>query len=245
MLNFLANLEWAMLLNPMMRLIPLIICITLHELAHGYSAFRLGDNTAKQMGRLTLNPIKHIDPIGALMILIAGFGWAKPVPINMRNFKNPKKDMAITALAGPMANILLAIAVLLILALFSGPLSAKNASYHGEFLLTSIFNRIPQSINEFIYQIIARTAWLSIVLAIFNLLPIPPLDGSKILFSVLPDRAHTFLMKYERYGFMILICLLFFTDIFSSTVIRLAIWIFSSVAFLLKIIPGEIYAFLI
>jgi len=243
-IDFFRDLNWSMLINPAMRLIPLIICITVHELSHGYAAFKLGDPTAKMMGRLTLNPIKHIDPIGALMILVVGFGWAKPVPVDMRYFKNPKRDMAITALAGPLSNILTAVFVLIILALIGSALTSPDMLFPGEFFINSIFSIVPGSTNEFIYQIITRTAWLSFILAIFNLLPIPPLDGSKILFSFLPDTAHDLLMRYERYGFVILIGLLFLTDIFSNTVIRLALVMISATSYLFGIIPDEVYVFL-
>ena len=176
------------------RVIPALICITFHELAHGYTAYRLGDNTAKDMGRLTLNPIKHIDVFGLLMMLIAYFGWAKPVPVNMRNFKRPKWGMAVTALAGPMSNLLLTIAVLLVFGLVLTPLSGFAA---GEVALIMMH----------------RMAMIGIALAVFNMLPIPPLDGSKILFSLLPDRYYMILMKYERYGMLVLfVGLYFFRD---------------------------------
>jgi len=165
--------------------IPALICITIHELAHGYIAYRLGDNTAKQMGRLTLNPIKHIDLVGLVMILLVGFGWAKPVPVNMRNFKYPKWYMAITAFAGPLSNIILAVFVILVLVL------------------------LPMTTPGIVLTIVYRMAFLSIVLAIFNLLPIPPLDGSKVLFSLLPNDKYNKLMQYERFGMIIIIALLF------------------------------------
>ena len=167
--------------------IPALICITIHELAHGYVAYRLGDNTAKDMGRLTLNPIKHIDPIGLAMILVIGFGWAKPVPVNMGNFKNPKVGMALTALAGPLSNIILAFIVIFIFVLLPAPQD-----------MTGVF----------IMQIIVRMALLNVALAIFNMLPIPPLDGSKILFSLLPENLYYKLMRYERYGMILLLAIM-------------------------------------
>jgi Zn-dependent protease len=153
--------------------------LPLHEYAHGLAAFKLGDKTAKYRGRLSLNPLTHIDPIGALMIFLCGFGWEKPVPIDPRYFKNPKKDMAIVAIAGPLSNILAAVAgglLLNFLYLFKTGLNP---------LLLSIF-------NDFIsYYII-----INISLAVFNLIPIPPLDGSKILMAFLPDHI---LYQYYRY----------------------------------------------
>ena len=173
-----------MLQNIVIIAIPALICITIHELAHGFMAYRLGDDTAKQMGRLTLNPIKHIDLIGLAMILIVGFGWAKPVPVNMQNFKNPKFGMAITAFAGPLSNIILAVVVIF------------------------IFVLLPVATPNILRVIIARMAILNVALAIFNMLPMPPLDGSKILFSFLPERLYYKLMRYERFGMIALLGLM-------------------------------------
>jgi len=173
------------------RVIPALICLTFHELAHGYTAYRLGDSTAKDMGRLTLNPIKHIDVFGLLMMLVAYFGWAKPVPVNMFNFKRPKWGMAITALAGPLSNLLLTVAVLLLMGLLATPLAGSAA---GTVVLVMMH----------------RMAMLGVALAIFNMLPIPPLDGSKILFSLLPDRYYLILMKYEQYGMVLLFAGVYF-----------------------------------
>ena len=189
MSNVFRNLDWSVLTNILMSIIPALFCITIHELAHGFTAYRLGDTTAKDMGRLTLNPIKHIDIFGILMMVVVGFGWAKPVPVNMHRFKKPKQYMAITALAGPASNIILAIIIFFFYGLLFTPLGGNNASGIGEILLLMI----------------SRAALLSIALAIFNLVPIPPLDGSKILFSLLPETAYYKLMKYERYGMIILI----------------------------------------
>ena len=196
-------MDWSVLTGMLMSIVPALFCITIHELAHGYTAYRLGDTTAKDMGRLTLNPIKHIDVFGMLMMVVLGFGWAKPVPINMNRFKKPKQHMAITALAGPVSNILLAVPVFFIYGLLLAPLGGASASGAGEIVL----------------YMVARTASLSISLAIFNLLPIPPLDGSKILFSLLPEDSYYKLMKYERYG-MILLIIFVWSDIFSTTIGR-------------------------
>jgi len=199
-----------MLMNAIVIAIPALICITIHELAHGYIAYRLGDNTAKQMGRLTLNPIKHIDLVGLVMILLVGFGWAKPVPVNMRNFRHPKWYMAITAIAGPLSNIFLAVIVILLYVL------------------------LPMATPVIVIEIVFRMALLSIVLAIFNLLPIPPLDGSKVLFSLLPEDKYNKLMQYERFGMILIIALLFSGrflefDIFTRIVILPAWAMFSNI----------------
>ena len=202
------------LMNALMRVIPILICITFHELAHGYTAFRLGDRTAKDMGRLTLNPIKHIDIFGLIMMMLFRFGWAKPVPVNMHNFQRPKLYMAITAIAGPVSNIILASVVLFLYGLFYEALG-------GDFSVGA---------GAIARELIENTAIISVFLAVFNLMPIPPLDGSKVLFSLLPEDIYYKLMRYERFGIIILI-LAINTSIFQNTIGKLAEAIFSSLVF--------------
>lgn len=156
-------------------------------------AYKLGDNTAKNAGRLTLNPIKHIDIPGLIMLAIFKFGWAKPVPINMNNFKKPRMGMALTALAGPVSNFLLAVVAMLIYGLLYKSLILAGGV--GEFVLETFF----------------YIAYISCALAVLNIIPIPPLDGSKVLFSFLPDHIYYKLMRYERFG-MILLFILILTD---------------------------------
>ena len=204
----------------LMRIIPALICITIHELAHGFAAYKLGDNTAKDMGRLTLNPIKHIDPLGLLMMLLIGFGWAKPVPVDMRNFKYPKWYMAITAIAGPASNILLAVVVMFILGLISTSLGIFIDFSSGVMFYSGDAGLVAGSM-------IRNTVTLSIALAVFNMLPFPPLDGSKVVFSLLPESTYYKLMRYERYGIILLLIvmnseLLFGIDIFRRTIGQLA-----------------------
>jgi len=194
----------------LLRAVPALICITIHELAHGYTAYKLGDSTAKDMGRLTLNPIKHIDPIGLLMMLMVGFGWAKPVPVDMRNFKYPKWYMAISAFAGPLSNMILAVIVMFIAGFVAIPLGS-NAN----------------DITMTIFTLLRITVFLNIALAVFNMLPFPPLDGSKVLFSLLPEKWYYKVLRYERYGMIVLLVImssqLFFNiDIFSRTIGQLA-----------------------
>jgi len=165
----------------------IIIALSFHELAHGYAAYKLGDITAKNDGRLSLNPLKHIDPIGLLFIVIFQIGWAKPVMVNPNNLRNPKKDMAIISMAGPLTNILLSI-------LF--------------FVLYLLLSYNP-SIPEFAIRFIHSSLIINLVLAIFNLLPIPPLDGSKVLGSLLPDDLYYKVVMYNpRIGMGILIVLM-------------------------------------
>ena len=195
------NLDWSVMTNILISIVPALLCITIHELAHGYTAYRLGDNTAKNMGRLTLNPIKHIDIFGVIMMVVVGFGWAKPVPVNMHNFRKPKRHMAITALAGPLSNIILAVVIFFFYGLLFTPFGGQGQTGAGEIALSMI----------------VRAATLSVALAIFNILPIPPLDGSKIVFSLLPEEAYYKLMRYERFGMIILI-LFVWSNLFSATV---------------------------
>lgn len=184
---FWAGLDWSVPINILISVLPALICITFHEFSHGFVAYKLGDTTAKDSGRLTLNPIKHIDVMGLAMMVIFKFGWAKPVPIDMRNFKNPKSGMAVTALAGPLSNIILAAFAFLIFGLFYTPLINAGEAGHIVLILLQI------------------TAKLSCALAVFNVIPIPPLDGSKVLFSLLPEKQYYSILKYERYGFIVLL----------------------------------------
>ncbi len=187
LLNIWNGLDWSFITDTLLSIIPALVCITLHELSHGFVAYKLGDNTAKDMGRLTLNPIKHIDIFGLLMMVVFKFGWAKPVPVNMNKFKNPKKGMAVTALAGPVSNVIICCVVLFIYGLVYFPL-VRAGSEFADSVLTMI----------------STTAYLSLALAVFNIIPIPPLDGSKVLFSVLSENAYYKLMHYERYGMIFL-----------------------------------------
>ena len=190
-----------MVTDALFLVIPILICLTFHELSHAFVAHLLGDKTAKEQGRLTLNPIKHIDPIGFIALLIFRFGWAKPVMVDMTNFKRPRLYMAITALGGPVSNILLAVIMFFIFGLVFSPLNDLLSPGARDIALDMILN----------------TARISIVLAVFNMMPIPPLDGSKVLFSLLPERLYYNLMRFERYGFILLIIFIN-TELFRRTV---------------------------
>ena len=179
------GLDWPYLTNILLGVVPALLCITLHELAHGVVAYWLGDPTAKDAGRLTLNPLKHLDLMGLVMMVVFHFGWAKPVPVNMYRFKNPKWGMALTAVAGPGMNVLIAIVFLFLYGVLFTPL-------HGEGI---------------VLEMIYLTAYLSLSFAIFNIIPISPLDGSKVLGAVLPERHYATLMRYERYGMLLLLAL--------------------------------------
>ena len=171
-------------------LIIVVLSLTLHEWAHGFAAYKLGDYTAKITGRLSLNPLRHLDPFGFLCMLLFGFGWAKPVPIDSRHFKNPKRDFAISALAGPLMNILLAFFALLPYEILYAV--SANGGFRGASEL--VFN-IAQAAYNFFFM----AHWMNLSLAIFNLIPIPPLDGSRILYVCLPAKLYFGVMKYERF----------------------------------------------
>ena len=179
--NLWNTLDFGTLRDAAVQLLAVLFCLTVHETCHGLAALALGDPTAKRQHRLSLNPLRHIDWFGLLMMLVAGFGWARPIPVNPNYFKKPRQGMALTALAGPVSNLLLAL-----LLLIPARLIYTYAHY-------SVFN---QTALDFL----TNTAALSIGLGLFNLIPIPPLDGSKVLAVLLPERAYRWLMRYERFG---------------------------------------------
>ena len=177
-----------------------LLAIIFHEISHGYVAYLLGDGTAKNSGRLTLNPIQHMDILGLLCMILFGFGWAKPVPVNPYFFKNRKLGMALVSIAGPVSNLLMAVLSMSVILAIS-VLEIENQALIGAL--------------NVVMQFFLVFAILNIGLAVFNLIPIPPLDGSKILFSILPRRAYGFILKYERWGMLLLLVLVnvpFFTD---------------------------------
>ena len=183
----------------LLRIPALLLAITFHEFAHGYAAYRLGDPTAKNYGRLSLNPIKHLDPLGTIALLFIGFGWAKPVPINPIYFKDQKKGTALVGLAGPLANLILAFISLILFKMFFNTIYILDAS--SDVFLQHMGRNFIIMLN----YVLMYNIWL----AVFNLIPIPPLDGSKIFISVMPPRIHYNILRYESYGQVILLILLF------------------------------------
>ncbi len=173
----------------------ILLALTVHEFAHGYVAYLCGDKTAKAFGRLTLNPMKHLDPIGAICMLLVGFGWAKPVPVNMRNFGKPKRDMVLVSLAGPAANFVLAF------------ISAGIAQLIMAFMRDGFYiwdNKLHLALY-FVCQLFYIMTVMNIGLGTFNLIPLPPLDGSKILAGLLPNHLAARYLQIERYSHYIIL----------------------------------------
>lgn len=173
--------------------IALLTALPFHECAHAWTANKLGDPTARINGRMTLNPLAHLDPFGALLMIFTGIGWAKPVPINARNFKHPKWGMAISSLAGPVSNLLLAY-----LSMILWKITTIVSYYHSGFFVQNLIT------------IFATMVSINIGLAVFNFIPIPPLDGSRILNLFLPERTYFSIMRYERYAMLALMIAVYF-----------------------------------
>ena len=202
-----------------------LLALTVHEVAHGYMAFRLGDPTARNLGRLTLNPLKHLDPIGTICMIFFHFGWARPVPVNSRYFKKPRRDMALTSAAGPVSNFIMAFLGALVYA-----------------ILYTIFASHPVSNNFAAYiqiaalQLLQYFHILNLSLGLFNLIPVPPLDGSRIFLTFLPAKYYFGIMKYERYiqlGLMILLYLGFL----SRPLSMLVSWLSSGMFRVISLLP--------
>lgn len=203
----------------------ILIALTVHEVSHGYMAYKLGDPTAKNLGRLTLNPVKHIDPVGTLCMILFRFGWARPVPINSRYFKNPRRDMALTAAAGPISNFILAFIGILI-----------------QQILMAVFAKFPAH-SEFTahlqYGAIMLTSYfhvLNLSFGLFNLIPVPPLDGSRIFLVFLPPKYYFGIMKYERY-IQIALLVLLWTNIITIPLSNLVNLISNGMLFIVRLLP--------
>ncbi len=196
----------------------ILVGLTLHELAHGLVAFLLGDPTAKENGRLTLNPIKHLDPLGTILLFIAHFGWAKPVPVNPRNFSFPKRDMSLVALAGPLMNLVL-------------------AAIYG-FGIRMVEQMVPgsESSGRILLDFLYLGLMINVSLALFNLLPIPPLDGSRLLHAAIPLRYERTYGRLERYGAFVLLAVVLVSNLMHVSIIGRMLR--PAVSFFLRLFTG-------
>lgn len=175
----------------LLTVVAILPAMVFHEIAHGWVSYKLGDPSPKYDGRLSLNPLRHIDPIGALFLLVFKFGWAKPVQVNPRYYKNPKSGMALVALAGPVANFILALVCLIVMNVIEKTTGGSVGM-----------------VAYYVYQFFLMSAYVNVGLGVFNLLPLPPLDGSKVLGVFLPTRVYFKYMQFEQWGFVLLFALL-------------------------------------
>ncbi len=185
-------------------LVPALLAIILHEVAHGYVAEKFGDPTARLLGRLTLNPLRHLDPIGTLAIFVFGFGWARPVPVNAGNFRRPRRDMIWVALAGPVTNLLLAVCSVLLLKLLS---LVETYQLFEQATFVQFANPLRLMAGFSLY--------INVLLGVFNLVPVPPLDGGRILTGILPEKQALLVSRLEPFGFVLIVFLVFFTSLWS------------------------------
>ncbi len=190
-----------------------LLAVVLHEIGHGYVAYLLGDRTAKDRGRLSLNPLRHIDPIGLICMVLFGFGWASPVPVNAYYFKNRKFGMCLTAIAGPLSNIVLA---------------AVSCFFLNLLFVIPATGNVPTATLSLVSNFLYIFALLNVGLAVFNLIPIPPLDGSKILFAIFPQRMYGYILRYEQLGMLALIVLINF-PFFSNIITAVRDWLFVTI----------------
>ncbi len=210
------------LITILLSIPAVLIALTVHEYAHGYAAYKLGDPTARSLGRLSLNPFRHLDVLGVICMVFFRFGWAKPVPINTRYFKKPRRDMAITALCGPLSNFLLAFfgafLYFAVSAIFKAAMAGGTPSVFASLCM------------QYTLQFLYLFHFLNLTLGLFNLIPLPPLDGSRIFCVFLPARAYYAVMKYEKYMAIALMLLLyfgFFNNILTEAASRISYAFFS------------------
>ncbi len=217
------------LITILLSIPAVLIALTVHEYAHGYAAYKLGDPTARSLGRLSLNPLRHLDVLGVICMVFFRFGWARPVPINTRYFKKPRRDMAIVALAGPLSNFLLSF--------FAAFLCFAFAALFNAIVGGSIPSPFWKRVMDYVLDFLFLFHFLNLTLGLFNLIPIPPLDGSRILCVFLPVRIYYAVMKYEKYIALALL-ILFYLGFLNDYLIKAALWISDSIFSVFYSIPG-------
>jgi Zn-dependent protease len=192
------------LIDTLLLLPGIIIGLTVHEFSHAYTAYKLGDNTARDAGRLTLNPLSHLDPLGFFMLLLFRFGWAKPVPFNSAYFKNPSLDSVKVAVMGPVSNILLAVVFIMVLKVYAVEITPLIAN---------------EGFTQNVFIILEKAVWINIALFVFNLLPVPPLDGSYLLVHILPDSMGNLKTAIMQYGAYLIVAILIAQNIFNVDIL--------------------------
>lgn len=218
-LSLLRNGEYMLaILNVLSRCFVVFCCTPIHEFSHAFVANKCGDDTARLKGRLTINPLAHLDPVGTLMIFLVGFGYAKPVPVNPARLKHPRRDFALISLAGPVSNLIMGFICVFI----AYALSA----------IGGISNTVSAILQFFLYA-----AQVNVMLAVFNFIPVPPLDGSRILTAVLPDKIYFSIMKYERY-IMIAFMVIVFTGVIDRPLIAIVNFMMKIISFIPNLIFG-------
>lgn len=242
MFNMNFSTDW--LISILLTIPGVLLALSVHECAHGWMSYKLGDPTARNFGRLTLNPVKHIDPMGLLCMIFVGFGWAKPVPVNARYYKKPRRDMALVAAAGPISNLIMSVIGLLLVfisyliyqTVSSDPVSFNILFVYANAGIAPSTDETSIKVMYLIFLLLVRFARLNIGLAVFNLLPIPPLDGSRIAFIFLPVKFYFGIMRYERYIQIAMFALLFL-GAFDGILADLSYYLLVGILYLIQLIP--------
>lgn len=242
MFNMNFSTDW--LISVLLTIPGVLLALSVHECAHGWMSYKLGDPTARNFGRLTLNPVKHIDPMGLLCMIFVGFGWAKPVPVNARYYKKPRRDMALVAAAGPISNLIMSVIGLLLVfisyliyqTVSSDPVSFNILFVYANAGIAPSTDETSIKVMYLIFLLLVRFARLNIGLAVFNLLPIPPLDGSRIAFIFLPVKFYFGIMRYERYIQIAMFALLFL-GAFDGILADLSYYLLVGILYLIQLIP--------